>query len=303
VDQRQRVRTALDRLGLHTPEREECVVALLDDSAPNPFDSLAAAGLRFNAGAGTQQIFRVIAPLLGKESIDREARDQVMLPLREVGVLGIGYADTDNRLVEPNYWKPKSPNNVYVVTDDFQALLAVSDDAFDAELDEWIRPGEQRLIRMATAEAAAAAAHEDARLVPLTIEHYCPAALASYDVIFTDDAEARDNTDWSANIQAYDLPLDLSSRWPDIILRDESNGHFWIVDCVDSDGEIDAVRKAEITSAFEARGHVIDGFTTVYRTVGRFAQRQRSEDNIAVDTHVWVMEIGGAHWLKKALGS
>lgn len=302
MDERQRIRAALDRLGLHTPERLECVVALLDDAQPSPFDSLAAAGLQFSAGAGTQQIFRVIAPRLGKESIDREARDQVMLPLREVGVLGIGYADTEHRVVEPNYWKPKSPNNVYVVTDDFKAILAVSDDGFEAELDEWIRSGEQRLLRMATAEAAAGAAHEDARLVPLTIEHYCPVALSGYEVVFTDDEDARDNTDWSTNVKRYGLPLDLSSRWPDIILLDGSSGHFWIIDCVDSDGEIDAVRKAEISSAFEARGHVIDGFTTVYRTVGRFAQRQRSEDNIAVGTHVWIMELGGAHWLKKPLG-
>ena len=40
------------------------------------------------------------------------------------------------------------------------------------------------MVRMATAEAAAAAAHEDARLVPLTIEHYCPAALPGYEVVF-----------------------------------------------------------------------------------------------------------------------
>ena len=263
MDQRQRVRAALDLLGLYTPEREECVVALLDDAEPNPFGRLADAGLGFNAGAGTQQIFGVIAPLLGKVSIDREARDQVMLPLREVGVLGIGYADTKNGRVEPNYWKPKSPNNVYVVTDEFQAILAVSDDSFDAKLDGWIRSEQQRLIRMATAEAAAAAAHEDSRLVPLTIDHYCPAALPGYEVIFTDDEDTRDDTDWSENIKDFDLPLDLSSRWPDIIMRHKSTGHFWIVDCVDSDGEIDAMRKAEITSAFDERGLVIDGFTTV----------------------------------------
>jgi BsuBI/PstI restriction endonuclease domain len=302
VDQRQRVRAALEKLGLLTAEREECVLALLDTSQPNPFDALADAGLRFNAGAGTQQIFRFIAPRLGRESIDREARDQIMLPLREVGVLRIGYADTENRAVELNYWKPKSPNNVYVVTDDFQALLAVGDDAFEDQLNDWVRSSDQRLLRMATAEAAAAASHEDARLVPLTIEHYCPVALSSYEVVFTDDVDAREHTDWSENIERFDLPLDLSSRWPDIILHDPTTGHFWIIDCVDSDGEIDAVRKAEIESAFEGRGHVIDGYTTVYRTIGRFAQRQRSEDNIAVGTHVWIMEVGGAHWLKKPLG-
>lgn len=84
----------LERLGLHTPEREECVLALLDDSEPSPFRVLAEEGLPFSSGASTQQIFRVIAPRLGKETIDREARDQIMLPLREVGVLGIAYADT-----------------------------------------------------------------------------------------------------------------------------------------------------------------------------------------------------------------
>lgn len=301
MDQRQRVRVALERVGLHTREREECVIALLDDVEPSPFRALAVAGFAFGSGASTQQIFRVIAPRLGKESIDREARDQIMLPLREVGVLGIAYADTDGRTIEPGYWKPKSPNNVYLVTDDFRALLAVSDAALEDELVEWLASSDQRMTRLAAAEAAAAAAHEDERLVKLTIEHYCPAALAGYEVVFTDDAESRDSTEWADGIARYDLPLDLSSRWPDIILRDSMTGRFWIIDCVESDGEVDAVRKAEINSAFGARGHAIDGYTTVYRTVARFAQRQRSMDNIALGTHLWVMEIGGAHWLKKPL--
>ena len=301
VHQRQRVRAVLERLGLQTAEREECVVALLDDSEPSPFTGLAAAGTRFSAGASTQQIFRVIAPRLGKESIDREARDQIMLPLREVGVLGIGYANTTGGLIEPNYWKPKSPNNVYVVTDEFRALLAVGEDSFETELDEWLASSDQRMLRLAAAEAAAAAAHQDQRLVPLTIEHYCPAALADYEVVFTDDADAREETAWTENIARFDLPLNLSTRWPDIILRHTATGHFWVIDCVDSDGEIDAVRRAEIESAFEERGHVVDGYTTVYRTVARFAQRQRAEDNIAVGTYVWIMELGGAHWRKEAL--
>jgi hypothetical protein len=286
---------------LHTPERAECVFALLDPREPSPFGALADAGLRFSAGASTQQIFRTIAPLLGKGSIDREARDQIMLPLREVGVLGIAYVDTSRRAIEPNYWKPKSPNNVYVVTEDFLALLAVGDEAFEERLGEWIASSDQRLVRLATAEAVAAAAHEDTRLVPLTLKHYCPVALNDYEVVFTDDAEARDDTGWSENIERFDLPLDLSSRWPDIVLRDARNGRFWIVDCVDSDGEVDAVRKAEIESAFEARGHTVDGYTTVYRTVARFAQRQRMHDNIAVGTYVWILEIGGSHWLKEPL--
>lgn len=302
MDQRGRVREALQRLGLYTPEREECVLALLDETMPSPFRALAEAGLTFQVGASTQQIFGVIAPRLGKQSIDREARDQIMLPLREVGVLGIAYADTQARQIEPAYWKPKSPNNVYVVTGDFRALLAVPDDAFDQDLTEWLSSSAERMTRLAAAEAAAAAAHEDDRLVPLTIDTYCAMALADYEVVFVDDADARDQTEWSENVTRYALPLDLSSRWPDIILRHPATGRFWVVDCVESDGEIDAVRKAEIEAAFKARVHEIDGFTTAYRTVSRFAQRQRTMDNIALDTYVWVMEIGGAHWLKRPLG-
>ena len=277
------------------------MLALLDDSEPSPFRVLAEEGLPFSSGASTQQIFRVIAPRLGKETIDREARDQIMLPLREVGVLGIAYADTRGRTVETAYWKPKSPNNVYVVTDGFWSLLRSTDSAFDRDLEEWVASSGRRMIRAAAAEAAATAARKGERLVRLTIETYCSTAVAGYEVVFTDDAEARDGTDWAENIRRYDLPLDLSTRWPDIILRDPIAGGFWIVDCVESDGEIDAVRKAEIGAAFESRGHVIDGYTTVYRTVTRFAQRQRAVDNIAVGTYVWVMEIGGAHWLKKPL--
>lgn len=158
------------------------------------------------------------------------------------------------------------------------------------------------MTRLAAAEGAAAAAHEAERLVPLTIDTYCTTALAGYEVVFIDDADARDGTEWSESVRIHDLPLDLSSRWPDIVLRNPSTGGFWIVDCVESDGEVDAVRKAEIDAAFEGRGHTIEGYTTAYRTVTCFAQRQRTMDNVALDTYVWVMEIGGAHWLKRALG-
>lgn len=298
---RDRVREALRRLGCHTAEREECILALLDDATPSPFRALADAGLKFGDGAGTQQIFTAIAPRLGKQSIDREARDQIMLPLREVGILGVAYADTTSARIEHAYWKPKSPNNVYVVTEEFKALLAVSDLAFDENLADWLASTPERLARLAAAEAAAAAAHADERLVQLTMTTYCATALADYEVVFTDDVEARDATEWAANIETYNLPLDLSTRWPDVVLRHAETGRFWIVDCVDTDGEVDTVRKSEIEAAFFARGHEIDGFTTAYRTIARFAQRQRATDNIALNTYFWILEIGGAHFLKKPL--
>jgi hypothetical protein len=46
------------------------------------------------------------------------------------------------------------------------------------------------------------------------------------------------------------------------------------------------VRHQEILEAFESRGLTIDGFTTVYRTARRFAERQSQVDNIAPDTYI-----------------
>lgn len=301
MELRERVDAVLGRLGLSGSEFAECVMVLLDDRTPSPFPKLAEAGLSFADGAGTQAILRAIAPRLGKRKIDREARDYIMLPLREVGVLGIAYADASSREVRPSYWKPKSPNNVYVVVPEFRALLAVTDEDFDESVADWIAGTEERLARLATAEAAAAAANADDRLVPLTVAHYCANALPDYEVVFVDDSDARESTEWTANVERYDLPLNLATRWPDIVLRHPESDRFWVVDCVESDGEIDAVRKAEIESAFRDRGHEIDGFTTAYRTMARYAQRQRAHDNIALNTFVWVMECGGAQWLKVSL--
>ncbi|WP_420638301.1 BsuBI/PstI family type II restriction endonuclease [Candidatus Poriferisocius sp.] len=298
IDRRRRIQDILTRLGLYTAEREECIIALIDDESASPFSALAVAGYKFSAGAGTQQIFRAIAPQLGKTSIDREARDTIMLPLREVGILGIAYVNTKECTITYNYWHPKSPNNVYFVIDEFRSLLRSSEDTFFAKFETWIQSEQMRLLRLASSEAAAAASHLEERLVPLTVNTYCADFLPTYEVVFIDDTDTRSDSEWSRNIDIYNLPLDLSSRWPDIILRDQKTSCYWIVDCVESDGEIDAIRKDEIQRAFEARGHQITGYTTVYRTISRFAQRQRGRDNIAPGTFVWIMELGAAHWPK-----
>lgn len=225
-----------------------------------------------------------------------------MLPLREIGILEKGYADTAKGRVEPSLWKPKSPNNVYVVTPEFRALLSVPEDGFNDAVAAWMAMTEQRRVRLATAEASASAAQQDERLVTIAIQHYCSGALPEYEVVFVDDEDSRTTTQWAANIPRLDLPLDLSSRWPDVILRHRSTGHFWFVDCVESDGEIDAVRQAEIAATFGEKTHQIDGYTTVYRTLKRFSQRQATTNNIALGTYVWIAQIGGSHWLKQPLG-
>jgi hypothetical protein len=70
---------------------------------------------------------------------------------------------------------------------------------------------------------------------------------------------------------------------------------------VKSDGEVDNVREAEFRAAFEANGLEIVGMTTAYETLSRFASRQKLMNNIADRTYVWILEIGGSHFLKKSI--
>lgn len=302
MQHRTRVEHILARLKLNTPDRVETVLALLDEDTPSPFQSLAAKGLKFAAGAGTRQIFEYIGPKLGKGRMDRELRDYIMLPLREVGILVQGWVDPKAGTVVPNYWKPKSPNNVYRIEEEFRELLDTPDDSFEAAVEEWESATEERVTRIVAAEASSLAEREDERLVTITVEIYCRHFLPDYEVVFIDDKDSdRSAPEYLEAIERLKLPLDLSTRWPDIILHAPETKRFWIVDCVETDGEVDAVRKREMTEAFEANGLMIDGFTTAYRTTLRFAQRQRQMDNIASGTYVWIAEVGGAEYLKESL--
>lgn len=303
MNPRDRAHHILERLGLFTPERLETIMALLDREEPSGFSALADAGLPLAAGGTTRQILDYIAPRLGKARMDRELRDYIMLPLREVGVLIKGYADIEEIRVIPHKWKPKSPNNVYLLANDFRELLEdVPDESFTDRLTEWEALQEERVSRIAAAEAAAFALDADQRLVAIAQSLYCPHFLPDYEVVFVDDTDgARVSEEWQERVSELDLPLDLGTRWPDVILNIPGTRRCWIVDCVETDGEIDPVRRQEMERDFANRGLELQGFTTVYRTARRFADRQRQVDNIAPGTYVWIAELGAAQFLKQPL--
>jgi hypothetical protein len=305
VPLRERAERILERLGLFTPERLETILVLLDDETPSAFRPLAGEGLTLASGATTRQILDYIGPRLGKKNrMDRELRDYIMLPLREVGILIRGYADTTARKIVRHHWEPKSPNNVYLVNPEFRTLLERDETEFPAALRAWETDTEERKLRLASAEAQAFATTRDERLVSIALAHYCPRFLPTYTVVFVDDTDGRRiAAEWEPEVERLRLPLDLHSRWPDIILNVPGTSRCWIVDCVETDGEVDAVRRHEMIEAFQDRGLAIDGFTTVYRNSRRFAERQSQMDNVASDTYIWIAELGGSQFLKMAMAT
>jgi hypothetical protein len=303
---RGRIEHILGRLGLLTPDKVETILALLDNETPSGFRRLAKRGLPFAAGARTRQILDYIKPKLpkrrGKGRLDRELRDDILLPLRGVGILIKGLADTKAGKVIVGLWKPKSSNNVYVLNPDFLKLLAHEEEEFPDSVRAWETTTDERKRRIASAEAAALAANEDHRLVSIALSTYCPRFLPRYEVVFVDDDDGeRIAAKWKEPVERLGLPLDLASRWPDIVLNLRGTNRCWIVDCVETDGEVDAVRREEILEDFRSRELVVDGFTTVYRAAKRFAERQSKVDNIAPGTYVWIAELGGAQFRKEPL--
>ncbi len=258
------------------------------------------AGLSMAAGLPNKLLLDTVRTRMGMPPKDREGRDFVQLPLREVGLMGIGLFDSKMRAVIPDVWKSKSNYCLYVLHPEAKELLShVPEEEFSDRLDEWLADTANRKARIASAQAAAAAALAGGRLVPLTIEKYCKTFHPNFRVVFVDDSDgARIPSEYSGDVAALDVPLHLGTRWPDIILYNDETSEFWIVDCVESDGEVDYVRRGEMLASFLDRGHKIAGFTTAYRTLKRFMERQAAHDNIADGTYVWIMEIGGSHFLK-----
>lgn len=298
-EKKRRIHRILTGLGRYYPRLEAAIIFLDDDTQPSQLTRMAKLGYKISDGATNRQLLDGVAALTGESKIDRESRDYVQLPLREVGILAIATASPDEKCFILNYWKPKSNNCVYVLEPEFRALLRCSPTEFDNRIDDWLAGTSTRKARLDSAEAAAWANQQGGRLVPATQELYCPHFLPEYEVIYVDDRDGdRIAPEFQEKIMRLRIPLDLSSRWPDLVLVNP-DGEFWIIDCVENDGEVDYVRRDEMTAAFNAAGHTVAGYTTAYRNLNKFAERQKSHDNIADGTYVWIMEIGGSHWKKE----
>ncbi|MBG6069180.1 BsuBI/PstI family type II restriction endonuclease [Micromonospora ureilytica] len=299
-EKQRRVQYLLDALGQHSPRREAAILALADDEAPSPISVMARLGFKFSDGAPNKKLLDEVARRTGLPTIDRESRDSVQLPLRELGIIIKATAEPKEARFIPYYWKPKSNHCVYRLDEEFKSLLECSASEFKPRAEIWLSDTESRKARMRTAESAAWAAHEGGRLVPATIALYCATFLPGYTPVYVDDKDGdRIDAIYQDAITRLGIPLNLAGRWPDILLHNPESNVFWVVDCVESDGEVDYVRRDEMETSFEEAGLTIAGFTTAYRTLAKFAQRQRKHDNIADNTFVWVMEVGGSHWQKQ----
>ncbi len=314
-----RARRLLEELALYDRlhRRAATLIVLTDDEEPSRFTLLARAGKPLSYCVGTSQILSCVAKLLGlppEKKIDREMRDAVIPQLREVGVVRLATAATNEYFEQTGQLRqldvhnpPKSPNSCYVLTAEARALFDVADDGFEDLLVKFVAATPQRRLRhqqhRAQRAVATASTNKHAALMRAAAQTISGSTLGQgFEVVCIDDSDGqRLAPQWEQRLEELDLKPDLSSRWPDVILANPQARQVWFVDAVTSDGEIDAVRMEDLKAWSNDKGWSVAGYTTAYERWADVARRQGATKNLAVETTFWIAEDGGKLFEVRAL--
>lgn len=302
-----RIEALLQRLDKWSEEMGAAVLGLSDDTTPNPFSALASRGYPISAAAGTQQLFKHIAPKIGKAGIDRERRDYIFKPLEEVGIVQKVTVATGKELkagADPITYgihrRAKSANSAYALTDEARTLLFdTSDEEWEEALDEFINEDSMRRLR-ARQEAAVQALQKAAKslsphaaLIVTSIEALQRSVAQGFKLAYIDDGDGPRGREYEEQLKEIGLEIALKDLQPDAILVKSDSRQLWFIDAVISDGEIDAVRYAQMQQWAEDAGYSVVGAVTCYESWTDFGRRQHNHKNIAPGTAVWIAEDGG----------
>ncbi|MFS8602687.1 hypothetical protein LRO89_08795 [Priestia megaterium] len=276
----------------------KCVETLLNDQIPSPYKDKGMSDIyeepKFCHGANTASIASVIQQLEGKTNkLDREGRDHWIKPLLELGVLRKGYLKPPTNKNEKyriikDYHYTKSQNNFYFVSEEFKALLNFpEEDLKEAVSNFLLNSSKGKELRAYQIVSENINSHS--QLINQAVEFFTKKHIPDFKVIYIDDEDGtRIREEFSILLEKAGITLDLSSRYPDAILWNEEKDLFWLLDAVESDGEFDHLRVEDLYKDFVSSGKVIAGFTTIYRTWNKVANRQGIYKNLSPGTSFWI---------------
>ncbi len=305
---KEKISSVLSKINRDQQDIRDAVFALLDES-PSWYSS-APLNAKFCDGASTAHIGAHIAIVQrGSDAkLDREGRDYWIKPLIEVGAIEPCYlpAKKDKALIEagfkfyPGHLKAKSPNSCYRLSTSFIDILKAEN--WEQALTSWIATDEVRKRLELQAEAAAEAkkmadnSHTD--LIQASINHYVPAFLSGYEVLYVDDGDGDRITDeQKEKLATAGLTLDLGDAMPDVLLWLPAQRKLWVIEAVTSDGEVDSHKATQMRNFAKRHSITEIGFTTTYPTWKKFAERQKTtKSNLAIDSYVWILEAGSSQF-------
>jgi hypothetical protein len=304
---RQRIRRVLREIAHESEDIVDLVFALLDDQQPSWFPK-APAGTRFSDGATTAQLFCHVGILQrGRRKIDRESRDFMIKPLRDVGAIEAVTFDSKRQMFVAGHTTSKSQNSAYRLADDFKALLQAPEEQVAALAHQWIaEDATRRRLELQARAAVQALSEADTKhraLIHAACDFYVPHFLRGYKIIYIDDSDGtRIPDDARARLREFGVELRLEDPMPDVLLGHHELGAFWVIEAVTSDGEVD-LHKVKQVKAFiqRTRPEAKIGFTTAYRTWRDAATRQAKAKNLAPDTYLWIQEDASKHFRAESI--
>lgn len=301
-----RIRRVLQEIDLESDDIVDLVFALLDDQQQSWFPK-APAGTSFSDGATTAHLFCHVGILQrGKGKIDREYRDYVIKPLREIGAIEAVTFESKRQRFVAGHTVSKSQNSAYRLADDFKALLQVPEKQVATLARQWIAEDATRRRLELQARAAKQSREESdtkhSALIAAACEFYVPNFLPGYEILYIDDGDGtRISDEAKARLREFGVELQLGDPMPDVLLGNRQNETFWVIEAVTSDGEVDQYKVTQVKAFIQrTKPEAKIGFTTAYRTWRDAAARQSKNKNLAPSTFLWIGEDPSKHFHAKS---
>ena len=287
------IKEVLSKLNQFSADKQDAIWCLLNNEFPSPFAK--AEEYTIADGASIAQIGCYVGILMrhaGK--LDREGRDYWVRPL--IDIAAIERVTYDKGTFVSGHLKAKSPNSAYRLTPPFVELLKkVGSDSFQNDLKNYIAAVDERLAVFAELEASAKntlgdSAHKT--LIEDSINIYAKTFLPGYVAVFTDYSDGdRVSTEERARLDECGIVFGtIKDLWPDAILYNSEQNSLWFIEAVTSDGEADLHKIEGLKAICDNSNKKYGGTTTTYETWKRLAARQKSENNLAPNSYIWIRE-------------
>lgn len=304
---KQRIIGVCRKLSLANDNIIDAISALTDNVTDNWFSKMPKTA-RFCDGATVAHIGAHIGILQrnGTRGLDREGRDYWIKPLCNLGAVEKVYLDPKTKVFMAGHPVSKSPNNSYRLSKSLLSILEAPEEDWELQLTEWnsVDAVRQRSAFQAQAESTTSqiVVSPHTELINACVDHYAPKFLSGFNVVYVDDGDGDRVTENDIlALEEAGVQIGIGDPMPDILLWNPTTDWLWVIEAVNSDGEVDLQKQKNLQELCRRSGKAGIGFTSAYDTWKKAGSRQDANRNIAPGTYIWIRRDGAKHFLAEAI--